>query len=182
MQCVTRMIVCLTLGVYLFATDGSIWLDVPFVRQQTNGCGAAVISMVVQYWAKASNRAADGGTDQADIQRELYAPQAHGIYSSAIVSYLGKHGFQTFAFSGKWEDLEHHLKRGRPLIVGIKPSPAGLHYVVVTGIDTEEGFLMINDPAQRKLLKEDRANFQREWNATDNWTLLALPRQSGLGS
>ena len=182
MQCVARAVVCLALSVSLAATDGSVWLDVPFVKQQTNGCGAAVISMVLQYWAKASGRALDDASNQHEIQRELYVPQAHGIYSSEIVSYFSNHGFQTFTFPGKWEDLEHHIRKGRPLIVGVKPSQGALHYVVVTGIDTEMGILMVNDPAQRKLLKENRASFQREWNATDNWTLLAIPRQSGPGS
>jgi hypothetical protein len=33
----------------------------------------------------------------------------------------------------------------------------------------------VNDAAQRKLLKEDRNNFEKEWNAAGHWTLLALP-------
>ena len=29
-----------------------VWLDVPYVVQQKDGCGAAVISMVMQYWER----------------------------------------------------------------------------------------------------------------------------------
>src|SRR5690348_15832011 len=105
--------------------------------------------MVLLYWGKTLDHTPDSGTDQSEIQRGRYAPQAHGIYSSAILNHFGKHRFETFAFSGKWEDLEHYLMKGRPLIVGIKPSQGGLHYVVVTGIDTEDGIRMLNAPAQR---------------------------------
>ena len=35
---------------------------------------------------------------------------------------------------------------------------------------------MVNDPAQRKLLKQDRPSFEREWSAAGKWTLLALPQ------
>jgi len=60
--------------------------------------------------------------------------------------------------------------------VALKPgSSAPLHYVVVTGLDWEHGLVLMNDPAMRKLLKEDRARFEREWNAAGSWTLLALP-------
>jgi len=36
--------------------------------------------------------------------------------------------------------------------------------------------VMVNDPAQRKLLQQDRSSFEREWNAAGKWTLLALPQ------
>jgi uncharacterized protein YvpB len=49
-----------------------------------------------------------------------------------------------------------------------------LHYVVVTGVGPE--MVMVNDPAQRKLLQQDQSSFEREWSATGKWTLLALPQ------
>ena len=35
--------------------------------------------------------------------------------------------------------------------------------------------VLVNDPAQRKLQKQDRSSFEREWTAAGKWTLLALP-------
>jgi hypothetical protein len=32
------------------AGESSVWLDIPFVKQQKNGCGAASIAMVMGYW------------------------------------------------------------------------------------------------------------------------------------
>jgi len=92
--------------------------------------------------------------------------------------YFKEHGFRTFSFSGEWDDLQQHLQKGRPLIVALKPSrgDGSLHYVVVAGMDSEQEILLLNDPARRKLLKQDRAGFERQWSATGKWTLLALPR------
>ena len=65
---------------------------------------------------------------------------------------------------------------GRPLIAALKPgSGSSLHYVVVAGLDQPQQLVLVNDPAQRKLLKEDQSQFEREWKAAGHWTLLAVP-------
>lgn len=161
------------------ATDvPGLWLDVPFVQQTKEGCGAASIAMVMQYWLHQQGRAADGSANVEQIQRTLYSPKAHGIYASEMERYFQQQGFRTFAFRGDWEELEHNLEQGRPLIVALKPSAAesSLHYLVVVGLEGQDGIVLVNDPAQRKLLKQDRASFEREWNATGKWTLLAVPQ------
>jgi len=47
--------------------------------------------------------------------------------------------------------------------------------VVVVGIDPAEDVVYLNDAAQRKLLKQERASFEKQWAAVEHWTLLALP-------
>jgi predicted double-glycine peptidase len=165
----------------LSATESTgVWLDVPFVRQEKNGCGAATVAMVMQYWLKHQGRPASQSADAAEIHRALYVPDASGIYASSMGRYLQQHGFRTFSFRGEWEDMQQHLQKGRPLIVALKPSgdDASLHYVVVAGMDWERGILLLNDPAQRKLLKRDRSGFEKQWSATGKWTLLALPQSA----
>jgi len=158
------------------AAPSTIWLDVPFVKQQKDGCGAASVSMIMQYWQKQKGLSADPNTDAAAIQRALYSREAHGIYASAIEKYFRQNKFQTFAVEGTWPDLRHHLEKGRPLLVALKPgSRAPLHYVVVTGLDEENGIILQNDPAQRKLLKQNRAEFELDWKRANSWMLLALP-------
>jgi ABC-type bacteriocin/lantibiotic exporter with double-glycine peptidase domain len=163
-------------GVLLAASPG-VWLDVPFVKQENDGCGAASIAMVMQYWQRQQNEPASQDSDPTEIQRALYSPKAHGIYASDMQSYFAQKGFRTFTIRAEWEDLKHHLDKGRPLIVALQSAGgAPLHYIVVAGLDGEQGFIMVNDPAQRKLLKQDRQGFEREWGAAGNWTLLALPQ------
>jgi predicted double-glycine peptidase len=171
------LVLCLC-GIVFAAAPGS-WLDVPFIRQEKDGCGAATLAMVMQYWLKQQGRPVDSSADAAEIQRTLYSSKNHGIRASAMERYLEQHGFQTFAFAGKWEDLEQHLAKGRPLIVALKPSAMenSLHYVVVVGTDPEHGLVLLNDAAQRKLLKQERASFEKQWSATGRWTLLALPKE-----
>jgi ABC-type bacteriocin/lantibiotic exporter with double-glycine peptidase domain len=170
-------VLCLCSFVFAARPPG-VWLDVPFVKQEKDGCGAASIAMVMQYWLKQQGRAGGESADAAYIQRVLYSRPAHGIYASDLEHYLQQQGFRTFAFRGEWEDLRQHLQEGRPLLVALKPGGgnAPLHYVVVTGLDWEQGLVMVNDPAGRKLLKQPRAGFEKEWNAVANWTMLAVPQ------
>src|ERR1700732_3951058 len=161
-------------GALLAADLPGVWLDVPFVKQKKDGCGAASIAMVMQYWQAQQGQPANDASDASQIQRQLYSAKAHGIYASDMERYLQEKGFRTFTIRGEWEDLKQHLGKGRPLIVALKPVSGGaLHYVVVTGVEPE--MVMVNDPAQRKLLQQDQSSFEREWSAAEKWTLLALP-------
>ncbi len=164
-------------GILPAADLPGVWLDVPFVKQEKDGCGAASIAMVMQYWEQHQGQAISADSDATQIQRALYSPKAHGIYASDMERYFGEKGYRTFTIRGEWEDLQQHLDKGRPLIVALKTAGgAPLHYVVVTGLDQVQGIVLLNDPAQRKLLKQDRAAFEREWSAAGQWTLLALPQ------
>lgn len=176
-----RLALVLCLCGFVFALENAntgVWLDVPFVKQEKEGCGAAVISMVMQYWDNQQSRPAGAASDPARIQKELFSGKAHGIYASDLKRYFTAHQFRAFAFPGAWDDLRNHLEKGRPLIVALKPSAAetSLHYVVVAGLDWGHNLVLVNDPAQKKLLKEERASFEKEWSATGRWTLLAVPK------
>jgi ABC-type bacteriocin/lantibiotic exporter with double-glycine peptidase domain len=167
----------------LAAAPAGVWLDVPFVQQEKEGCGAASAAMVMQYWLRAQGKAAGRDADVKQIQNALHSTAGHGIYASELERYLEQHGFRTFAFAGSWDDLEQHLAKGRPLIVALKPSStAELHYVVVVGLDSEQtaelNVVLVNDPAQRKLLKQPRSTFEKQWSAAGRWLLLALPEPS----
>lgn len=160
------------------ANTPGVWLDVPFIKQEKDGCGAASIAMVMQYWQKQKERPIDASANPAAIQRTLYSSQEHGIRASDMERYFQQHGFQTFVFAGKWDDLKQHLEKGRPLIVALKPATleTSLHYVVVVGVDPEQGLVYLNDAAERKLLKQERSTFEKQWSAVGSWTLLALPK------
>lgn len=174
LDCAKCLVMGLLLGTALSAAGGSsVNLDVPFVKQEKDGCGAASIAMIIEYWQRQQGQPLKADADE--IQRMLYSPQAHGIHASQLRAYLEQHGFRTFAFGGQWSDLGEQVEKGRPLIVALKPGGQNqLHYVVVAGWD--QGVVLINDPAERKLLKRERSQFEREWKAAGNWALLAVPR------
>jgi predicted double-glycine peptidase len=174
---IRTIILTLCVSGVLFAADrSSIWLDVPFVKQEKDGCGAATVAMVMQYWQSQQGRSDDPIIEAAQIQRDLYSDAAHGIYASDMVRYFQRNGYRTFAFEGAWSDLKQHLGKGRPLIVALRPGAmVPLHYVVVAGLEEGRQLVLLNDPAQRKLLKEDRSTFELQWKDAGRWTLLALP-------
>jgi predicted double-glycine peptidase len=155
------------------AQTTGVWLDVPFVKQVENGCGAAVVSMTLQYWARHGAAVVPEVADADLIQKQLYSAELHGVLASALRGYLEAHGFQALVFRGRWDDLGRYLAKGRPLIVGMR-SGGESHYVVVAGVS--EDTVEMNDPADRKLRKIGRADFERKWRAAGNWTLLAVPR------
>jgi ABC-type bacteriocin/lantibiotic exporter with double-glycine peptidase domain len=180
-----RVVVLVTcaLGVVCHAQSTGAWLDVPFVKQEKNGCGSASIAMVMQYWLAQQGHAVSQGAQATQIQRALYVPGADGIYASAMERYFQQHAFRTFSFRGDWELLKQHIQKGRPLIAALAPSRSNgeLHYVVVVGLDTDRDLVLLNDPARRKLLRQDRSDFEKQWSVTGNWTLLALPQPAGSG-
>ena len=157
-----------------------VWLDVPYVKQSEDGCGSAVISMLLEYWNAHGAGIDSQRTDPTAIQRQLYSRKARGIHASDMESYLKQSGFRVFPLNGDWKDLLEQLKQGRPLIASIQPGSARkpLHYVVVTGIDWQSGAVFINDPARGKLLRVERREFEKEWRANSNWMLLALPEKA----
>jgi ABC-type bacteriocin/lantibiotic exporter with double-glycine peptidase domain len=162
------------------ASSSGVWLEVPYVKQTEDGCGSASISMVLQYWS------AHGGPNSAErasaelIQKQLYSRKARGIFASDMERYFRESGFREFAVRGEWSDLRQHLEQGRPLIISIQPrgkrdAKALLHYVVVTGMDWEREAVFISDPARGKLLRIERQEFEKEWEAARKWMLLAVP-------
>ena len=161
--------------------NAGIWLDVPFIKQTAEGCGSASIAMLLKYWGAHGTSVAPGRDDADAIQRQLYSHKGHGIFASDVERYLKESGFRVFALRGAWSDLREHLSQGRPLIISLEPgnSRAPLHYVVVTGMDWQREAVFVNDPARGKLLRVERAEFEKEWLAARNWMLLAVPAPAG---
>ena len=161
--------------------NAGVWLEVPYIKQTEDGCGSASIAMLLQYWSAHGTPIAEGRANVSAIQKQLYSRKARGIFASDMERYFRDSGFREFALRGEWSDLREHLEKGRPLIVSIQPagqpsiSKAPLHYVVVTGMDWDREAVFVNDPARGKLLRIERQEFEKEWEATRRWMLLAVP-------
>jgi len=181
----------IVLGLFLFSFLGpsartepqekaGIWLDVPYVKQTEDGCGSAAISMLLQYWNAHGTVMDSHRYDVSAIQKQLYSRKVRGIYASDMESYLKASGFRVFPLNADWKDLLEQLQQGRPLIASLQPgsSKTSLHYVVVTGIDWQNGAVFINDPARGKLLRVTREDFEKQWRPNRNWMLLALPEKA----
>ncbi len=157
-----------------------IWLDVPYVKQAEDGCGSAAISMLLKYWSAHGTEIDSRRADAAAIQKQLYSREVRGIRASDMENYFKESGFRVFPLNGDWKDLLEQLEQGRPLIASLQPGAAKspLHYVVVTGIDWQNGAVFLNDPARGKLLRVAREDFEKQWRPNRNWMLLALPEKA----
>ncbi|MBS1839671.1 MAG: C39 family peptidase [Acidobacteria bacterium] len=161
------------------AAGSGLWLDVPFIHQEKEGCGSAALAMVLQYWSGKGVAVAAERMDAEKIQQQLHSKEARGIQASEMERYLRDAGFSVFVIAGEWKDLAAHIEKGRPLIAAIQPKDkASLHYVVVVGVDGEREAVLLNDPERGKLFRVERSEFETEWHRTDNWTLLAVPKQA----
>jgi predicted double-glycine peptidase len=170
-----RFLILIVSACYAFQTAS--WLDVPYVRQVKTGCGAAAVSMVVQYWAR-HNPELKNAAEETDRIDELLPASRRGIRGAALKNYLAQRGFAVYVFDGEMQDLRDHFAKGRPVIVCLAPAGARgpLHYAVVVGIDDESVWL--NDSARGKLIKEPIKKFRTSWDVTEHWALLAVPRSA----
>lgn len=134
--------------------------------------------MVLRYWQTKDFSVAAERADAAYIQHELYAAKPHGIYASDMARYLRETGMDVFTFRGEWRDLRAQLARGRPLIAGLKSKGSPAHYVVVVGLAPSDAAVLVNDPERGKLFRIERHQFERDWQGTQHWTLLAVPHHS----
>lgn len=175
--CCALILLCWQVAAQENQKASGIWLDVPYVHQEKEGCGSASLSMILQYWKSQGTNVPPDRLDAEKIQKQLYSKSAHGIYASAMEKYLRESGFNAYAFRGGWSDLKEHLEKGRPLIVGLQPRKGALlHYVVVAGISEEQNEVIVNDPWRGKLIRISRDDFEQQWRVTDFWTLLAVPK------
>src|SRR5205814_6928812 len=117
-------VMVLALSVVAGTGNSGLWLDVPYILQERDGCGSASLAMVLRYWQSKSVQIAEGRADPAKIQSLLYAAKSRGIYASGMEAYLRESGFDVFAFRGEWSDLRSQIAKGRPMIAGVKPRSA----------------------------------------------------------
>lgn len=148
-------------------------LAVPFIRQPKNGCGAASVAMVAHYWKRHST-AASAPESLEEAHQRLYRADRGGILLADMRQYLDDRGYHAFTFRGNWSEVERHLSKGRPVIVGLRKGSSGnLHFAVLTGSDN--GHVWLNDPTRKRPRRQKRADFEKRWAAADRWVLLATP-------
>src|SRR4029077_18169216 len=64
-------------GAMAFASGPGVWVDVPFIRQEKDGCGAASIAMVMQYWLQKKALPVEASADVQVIQSALFSSKEH---------------------------------------------------------------------------------------------------------
>jgi predicted double-glycine peptidase len=168
--------ICRILVVFVLAM--AAWaepLAVPFVVQQKNGCGAASVAMVMQYWAGQKGGAVQYPEASA-VYGTLYNPELRGIPLVEMKRYLEGQGFRAYTLHGQWADLSSHVEKGHPVIVSLKKRGSGpMHFAVVTGTASDR--VLLNDPTRQETTRIKRQSFEKMWRKADGWMLLAVPTE-----
>jgi ABC-type bacteriocin/lantibiotic exporter with double-glycine peptidase domain len=138
----------------------------PDIRQRTRlDCGAAALAMVAGRW-----RVQIALDDPA-----IAAPGKHGVRLGDLRSAAKAHGLIAFAITADHATLDHELRAGRPIIVGLlRPysrTEAVSHYEVVVAMRGDE--IVTLDPAAGWRVRSS-ASFDAEWRAAKFPALVVL--------
>lgn len=149
------------------AGASSSLLQVPFFPDKTDQCGPAALAGVLSFWGKT--------TTSVELRQEMYTAKLHGTLPMDLVLTAQAHGLKADMVRGTLDLLRTELAAGRPVVVmlntGFALAPAD-HYVIITGIDDErKGIYMHSAGKENQFYPEKK--FLRQWEKTDNWTLVA---------
>ena len=148
----------------------AIQLQVPFVPQEKDTCGAAALAMVMRYWGVESSH---DEIAQALVDREL-----RGIRGSRLAEFARERGMVAIAFAGEMVMLGDYLAKGRPLVLAIDAGRGRLHDVVAVGVDEARAEVIVHDPARGQGRRVAARELERKWAASGRWTLLVQPADS----
>jgi hypothetical protein len=122
--------------------------------------------MVVSYWTKSV---------PASIVSTFRPVPERGLAAARLRDYARKKGLASFVIKGTLEDLQHELKAGRPVLVGLSKRYGRKqvleHYEVVVGIHPERHLVVTLDPSQG-WQQDDVDGFAREWQKADFTTVI----------
>lgn len=148
--------------------------EVPWIQQRADwDCGVAALSMVLRYWSIDRDAAVFEEVVGAAMRDE------RAIRAGDLRAIARNHGADAFLFHGTMKDLEDHLAKGRPVLVGEhKPTSTGVasHYAVVVGLHPGTRRVMLLDPANG-VVETTYEGFDEEWSPTGRLTLLVLARE-----
>jgi ABC-type bacteriocin/lantibiotic exporter with double-glycine peptidase domain len=155
------------------STDAVV-LAVPIVLQDSDyDCGVSALSMLLAYYGHPPD------ADKASALRQK-AEGEEGLTGGELENFLKSVGFETNLFEGNLGDgitgLRYHLDRGRPLLVAINLGPGSNHFVLVTGYDPMNDWVLLQDPGRGALVYAS-AQFEHAWGKAGSFTLLATPKE-----
>lgn len=140
-------------------------LDVPWVPQSEDLCGAAAAAMAFRFW---------GGRDAGMAPFEaVLAADGSGIRTADLVRVIRAQGWTALPIEGGLETVDWHLARGRPLIALIGVGGGRFHYVTIVGRLGDE--IVYHDPAVSPYQRQSAGSFLEAWDASGRWSLLILP-------
>ncbi|MFZ4736493.1 MAG: cysteine peptidase family C39 domain-containing protein [Bradymonadia bacterium] len=160
--------------------DASGWTTLetlPTLRQKSaEDCGETVLAMLLRHW--------DRPADPLELRAASGQPESRGLRAGYMRDRLRAAGLEAFLLAGTPGDLAREIAAGRPVILGIaRPGPvdAVAHYVLVVGVQTQRGQVLVADP-DAGLRAYSPAVLNDLWAPTGKLMIVAARRPSAEGS
>jgi len=141
----------------------------PLRQKDSVGCGPAALAMVLRCYGES--------VGAEDLSRDLPPAKDAGTAAGSLRDLARSLGYSAHVLEGSFEDLEEHLRKGRPLIVGlVKPFVSGAvpHYEVVAGFHPARRTVATLDPARGWTLNT-LEGFLEEWAGSGRLLLVIAP-------
>jgi ABC-type bacteriocin/lantibiotic exporter with double-glycine peptidase domain len=152
---------------------GTHWLraaSTPVVKQTTTAdCGLAALAMIAGAWGQQVTLA-----ELATVA----PPSKSGVKLGKLRDVARARGLDAFAIAGTYADLEHELRNGRPVLLGLllpfERDRALNHYEVAVALDTRDGTVITIDPSTGGHLRRSRETLEKEWKPAGHATLVVV--------
>jgi ABC-type bacteriocin/lantibiotic exporter with double-glycine peptidase domain len=123
-------------------------------QKESYDCGLAAVRCIVAYF----------GCRYANLAERLATNGMDGTDPRSIEGFLRQEGFMVQSGSMTIDDLKHHIKLGRPVLVLV--SWKGGHYIVVSGVS--RGYVYYQDPNEGPG-RAKIAEFENDWEVFDRF-------------
>jgi ABC-type bacteriocin/lantibiotic exporter with double-glycine peptidase domain len=134
-------------------------------------CGSAALAMVIGHH--------DPTASPAQVREWVGSVDAvSGIPAGRLRGVAQSRGLDAFLIEGTMEDLEHELRQGRPVLVGVRRVAGVLgfaHFAVVAGIDPIDQLVLMADPSEG-WSEQSFADFEEHWRPSRNLALVVMPK------
>jgi len=160
-------------------SDQAVVLEFPVVRQdELWECGLVSITALAAYY----------GVDVPPRLRAELAETAReneGLSGGELQAALERLGLEVYLFQGTLTGaptgLYGQVDRGRPPLVMTSQDGERHHYCLVLGYDPPQGHVVLLDPRRGRVVLPEEV-FERSWERSSRFTLLAVPLDSGAGT
>jgi len=142
------------------------------VQGQRRDCGLAALAMVAGAWGRT--------WALPDLAHQL-PPTGDGVKLGRLRDFARTRGLEAYAVKGTFQDLEHELQAGHPVLLGlVLPFDQNTnlnHYEVVVAMNPADGTVVTRDPATGGLMKRSRKVLDLEWKTAGYATLVVVGEQ-----
>jgi ABC-type bacteriocin/lantibiotic exporter with double-glycine peptidase domain len=124
--------------------------------------------MVLTYWGET--------VSHDELADALLEPGDVGVRGQRLLVAAQERGFRAIAFEGDLALARDYVSRGWPLVVALHAGSGRFHDVVLLGF--KEDRVILHDPAEGPLRRMKLGHFEKRWDRSGRWTLLALPEKN----